>query len=64
MKDQKLCVWFGSKPGFAVEKKLEQQVKIFSILSKFGDVVSKLVQLEHVTEGAGGRSPQPLDNCL
>ena len=29
---------------------LEPQVKIFSILSKLGNVVSKLVQLKHVTE--------------
>ena len=35
---------------------LEPQVKIFSILSKLGNVVSKLVQLKHVTESpAAGR---------
>ena len=63
-KDQKLGFWFGSQPGFAIEEGLEPQVKIFSILSKLGDVVSKLVQLKHVTEGAWVRSPQPLGNFL
>ena len=40
------------------------QVKNVSILSKLRDVVSKLVQLKHVTEGAWRRNPQPLGNFL
>ena len=43
-----------------MEEGLEPQVKNFSILSKLRDVVSKLVQLKHVAEGAWGRSSQPL----
>ena len=31
---------------------------MFSILSKLGDVVSKLVQLKHVTEEAWAAEPQ------
>ena len=39
-----------------MEEGLEPQVKNFSILSKLGNVVSKLVQLKHVTEfPAAGR---------
>ena len=38
---------------------LKRQVKNFFILLKFGDVVSKLVQLKHVTDGAWERSPHP-----
>ena len=64
MKDQKLGVWFGSLPGFAIEEGLKPQVKKFSILSKLGDVVSKLVQLKHVTEEAWGWSPQLPSNFL
>ena len=43
-----------------MEEELEPQVKNFSIPLKLRDVVSKLVQLKHVAEGAWGRSPQPL----
>ena len=57
MKGQKLGVWFGSQPGFAIEEGLEPQVKNFSIPSKLGDVASKLGQLKHVTEGLGGGAP-------
>ena len=64
MKDQKLGVWFGLKPGFAIWEGLKLQVKIFSILSKLVNVVSKLVQLKHVTEKARGRSPQSLGDFL
>ena len=49
---------------FAIEEGLEPQVKNISILSKLGDVVSKLVQLKHVTEWAWGPSPQPLGDFL
>ena len=41
---------------FAKREELERQVKNFSILSNLGDVMSKLVQLKHVTDRAWERS--------
>ena len=60
MKDQKLKAW--GLIWFAIwicyRGRTRTASKNFSILLKLRNVVSKLVQLKHVTEGAWGRSPQ------